>query len=87
MGGDEQHPPCFAVLLTLVFFDAYSQNSLNYHLDGNCIVTFVGFLLTITTILIYPSLFFCSFLLFVLSLATVKNWTEVTVENHLFVTN
>lgn len=41
MGGTPRstHPVFFAVLLTLVFFDAYSQNSLNYHLDGNRIVT------------------------------------------------
>ena len=39
MGRDKEHPPFFCCPLTLVFFDAYSQNSLNYHLDGNCIVS------------------------------------------------
>lgn len=63
---DTENPPCFCCPLTLVFFDAYSQNSLKLSPGWQLNSDFVGFLLTITTILIYPSLFslFCFSYLF-----------------------
>lgn len=82
-GRREEHPPCFLLSSDTCFLWCLQPKQPKLSPGWQLYCHFVGFLLTITTILIYPSLFF-----FPSSLANMKNWTEGNSDSGAsFVTN
>lgn len=81
-GRDEEHPPCFCCPLDTCFLWCLQPKQPKLSPGWQLYCQFVGFLLTITTILIYPSLFlyFVSFLWLLW-----RTGQKATVENHLYV--
>lgn len=79
-GRREEHPPCFLLSSDTCFLWCLQPKQPKLSPGWQLYCHFVGFLLTITTILIYPSLFF--FLLLWLIWRTGQKAT-VTVEHHL----
>lgn len=81
-GRDVEHPPGYRCSLDTSFLWCLQPKQPKLSLGWQLYCQFVGFLLTITTIFIYPSIFF-NFLVFFWLLW--RTGQKVTVETHLLI--
>ena len=88
-GGTRSNPPCLCCPLDTYFLWCLQPKQPKLSPGWQLYCQFVEFLLTITTILIYPSQFFFYFWVcyFLWLLWRTEQTATETAENHLFVTN